>query len=283
MKVSTRLNILVTQGRGTRNFTATISSKTKGPNPRTAVLTNNEFIDPLPLMRSKAKRLAEKFRAHKGSNLIFCGAGLSTSCGIPDYRSTYKTFLPTGPGKYETDTHRAHWSQSHKQIDFLETHQAFPSLSHLIIKSLQANNYISGIVSQNVDGLFTHLNLPTASLIDLHGNILYETCTNPHCSSLYLRDFSTILPSDRDPHPNQPRLHYASRDCKHCSFPLRDTIIYFNEVLNPNLLKAASDLFNRSEFCLVLGSSLTVSPAGKFVNKFFSKGEVCIAGLQKTL
>jgi hypothetical protein len=55
MKVSIILNNLVTQGRGTRNFTAKKSTKTKGPNPRTSVMTDNEYIDSLPLMRSKAK------------------------------------------------------------------------------------------------------------------------------------------------------------------------------------------------------------------------------------
>jgi NAD-dependent SIR2 family protein deacetylase len=222
MKVSTILYNSLSRRSCTRNFNSAKSTKTKGPNLRTSVLTDNEFIDSLPLIRAKAKKLADKFTAHKGSNLIFCGAGLSTSCGIPDYRSTYKTFLPTGPGKYESDALRAQWGSLHKKIDFLETDQAFPSLGHLIIKSLQSHGYISGIVSQNVDGLFTHSGLPQESVIDLHGNILYELCTNPHCNSVYLRDFSTINPSDRD-NPHLPRQHYASRDCKNCASPLRDT------------------------------------------------------------
>ena len=222
MKVSTILNNSLSKRSCTRNFNSAKSTKTKGPNLRTSVLTANEFIDSLPLIRSKARQLADKFTANKGSNLIFCGAGLSTSCGIPDYRSTYKTFLPTGPGKYESDTLRAQWGSSHKKIEFLEADQAFPSLGHLILKSLQANGYISGIVSQNVDGLFTHSGLPQESVIDLHGNILYELCTNTQCNSVYLRDFSTILPSDRD--TQKPiRAHYASRDCKNCGSKLRDT------------------------------------------------------------
>jgi len=31
------------------------------------------------------------------------GAGISTSSGIPDYRSSHETILPTGPGKWHME------------------------------------------------------------------------------------------------------------------------------------------------------------------------------------
>jgi len=44
-------------------------------------------------------------RLLKKSKYAVCltGAGLSTSSGIPDYRSGVNTVLPTGPGKWELE------------------------------------------------------------------------------------------------------------------------------------------------------------------------------------
>jgi len=34
--------------------------------------------------------------------ITFTGAGISTACGIADFRSGFNTVLPTGPGGWET-------------------------------------------------------------------------------------------------------------------------------------------------------------------------------------
>ena len=59
-----------------------------------------EFFDSPEILEEKTTLLAEWIRESQ-SLTTFTGAGLSTACGIPDYRSGYGTVLPTGPGCWE--------------------------------------------------------------------------------------------------------------------------------------------------------------------------------------
>ena len=56
-----------------------------------------EHFDPPEVLEEKVTRLAEMIRGSKHF-IAFTGAGISTSAGIPDYRSGAGTVLPTGPG-----------------------------------------------------------------------------------------------------------------------------------------------------------------------------------------
>lgn len=46
--------------------------------------------------------------------IMFTGAGISTSTGIPDYRSGYNTVLPTGPGCWETAAKKEEYEKMKK-------------------------------------------------------------------------------------------------------------------------------------------------------------------------
>ena len=59
-----------------------------------------EYFDSAQVLDEKTTMLAEWVRECQFLT-TFTGAGLSTACGIPDYRSGYGTVLPTGPGCWE--------------------------------------------------------------------------------------------------------------------------------------------------------------------------------------
>ena len=60
-----------------------------------------EYFDSPEELDNKVTMLAEMILS-SAHFTAFTGAGISTSTGIPDYRSGYNTVLETGPGCWET-------------------------------------------------------------------------------------------------------------------------------------------------------------------------------------
>ena len=70
----------------------------------TAIKTEEEkkeYFDSKQELEEKVNLLAEMIVCAKRT-VFFTGAGISTACGIPDYRSGFNTVLKTGPGCWET-------------------------------------------------------------------------------------------------------------------------------------------------------------------------------------
>lgn len=60
-----------------------------------------EYFDEPAVLDEKITMLAEMILTSEHF-VAFTGAGISTACGIPDYRSGFNTVLETGPGCWET-------------------------------------------------------------------------------------------------------------------------------------------------------------------------------------
>ena len=67
-----------------------------------------EYVDSADVLDAKVTELAQMIRQSQNM-LCFTGAGISTSTGIPDYRSGYNTILETGPGCWEKAAMREKW------------------------------------------------------------------------------------------------------------------------------------------------------------------------------
>ena len=60
-----------------------------------------EYFDEPDVLDQKVTMLA-KMILTANHFVTFTGAGISTACGIPDYRSGFDTVLETGPGAWES-------------------------------------------------------------------------------------------------------------------------------------------------------------------------------------
>jgi NAD-dependent SIR2 family protein deacetylase len=98
--------------------------------------------------------------------IAFTGAGISTSTGIPDFRSGKDTVLPTGPGAWE----KAALKLNTKAKLSVPTVKAKPSVTHMSLVTLQQYGVLKYLVSQNTDGLHLRSGFPSDFISELHGN-----------------------------------------------------------------------------------------------------------------
>ncbi|KAI9014119.1 DHS-like NAD/FAD-binding domain-containing protein [Hyaloraphidium curvatum] len=193
--------------------------------------------------------------------VVFTGAGISTSSGIPDFRGPQGVWtreamgLPPPPMK-----------------DFKTIK---PTLTHMALAKLVEEKIVKGIVSQNVDGLHLRSGVPATALAEMHGNYSIERC--PTCGEEYYR--SAEAHSFKFDGKNRE----TGRVCLKCGDKLRDTIVNFNESLPRNALRFASAHTFAADLYLCLGSSLSVYPAASFPESHMNRGKrAVIVNLQRT-
>lgn len=211
----------------------------------------------------QAKELADLIKNSKHC-IFFTGAGISTSCGIPDFRG------PTGVW-----TLRA--KKEERKTPTTSTIKAIASPTHMSIKQLIDKGLVKHLISQNTDGLHRRSGVNPLNLSELHGNSQIETCGK--CKKEYLRDFRVRKSGIK------ALEHETDRKCsvKDCGGQLYDSIINFGESLPKKCLEKAFYESSKADLIVCLGSSLTVSPANECpVDVHDNGGKVVICNLQIT-
>ena len=250
-----------------------------------------EYFDSPAVLDEKVTLLAEMILT-SNHFVAFTGAGISTSCGIPDYRSGYNTVLETGPGCWETAANKLKFENEQRRAAAMGAAQpnapankttlrksiqkAYPSLTHMAMVELMQKHHLKYIVSQNVDGLHRKSGIPAANIAELHGNTNVEVCEK--CGREYMRDHRART-------AQKVHEHRTGRKCEStgCDGQLKDTIINFNENLDSTVLRNGQQNCASADLCLAMGSSLRVSPANAMpVSTAQNGGNLVICNLQKT-
>lgn len=243
-----------------------------------------EFFDAPDILDQKVDLLCEWIKKSKHF-VAFTGAGISTSCGIPDFRSGLNTVLDTGAGVWtmraaiSSDPTSDEVKKNLQKKNTKSTLKAIPSLTHMSLVELERQKLLKYLISQNTDGLHRRSGFPTNKLSELHGNSNLERCAS--CSKEYLRDFRVRT-------ANGVHEHQTGRKCGVCGGVLQDTIINFGESLPQMPLLQAEVNAEEADLCLAMGSSLTVTPAADFPKavglkgKKHKKARLVIVNLQAT-
>jgi NAD-dependent SIR2 family protein deacetylase len=108
---------------------------------------------------------------------VLSGAGLSTESGIPDYRGPSGAARPATPMTFQAFTgsasaRRRYWARSH--LGWRVIARAEPNAGHRSVAQLQDAGLLTGVVTQNVDGL--HTAAGARDVVELHGNLDRVVC-----------------------------------------------------------------------------------------------------------
>ncbi|XP_073010834.1 NAD-dependent protein deacetylase SRT1 [Typha latifolia] len=219
----------------------------------------SEIFDAPSVLQEKIEELA--LLIQKSKHLVaFTGAGISTSCGIPDFR---------GP--------KGVWTLQHEGKGVPEAslpfHRAMPSLTHMALVELERAGILKFVISQNVDSLHLRSGIPREKLAELHGNSFRELC--PSCGIEYIRDFEIETIGMKE----------TSRRCsdEKCGARLKDTVLDWEDALPPKEMNLAEKYCRTADVVLCLGTSLQITPACNLPLKTIKNGgKIVIVNLQPT-
>lgn len=229
-----------------------------------------EIVEDDSAMTQKVSKLSKIVRSSKRI-VIFTGAGISTSCGIPDFRGPNGVWTKELKG----DTREPSIQEQENTFD-----TATPSFTHYAIACLLHAGVFTHVVSQNVDGLHLRSGVPEDKLSELHGNIFKERCEK--CGSEYTRDKDV----------GGMGLNYTGGKCsiESCCGLLRDMAIDWDTELPSTIFSRAHHEIDSADLVICLGTSLRIRPAGNMplrvatpkVKRGGRVGQLCIVNLQKT-
>jgi len=232
----------------------------------------------------------------RGGNVaLLTGAGISTESGIPDYRGPSGQARRTGqPMTYQAFTgsvaaRQRYWARSH--LGWRHVTEAAPNAGHRAVAALERAGAVSGIITQNVDGL--HQAAGASAVTELHGSLHKVVCL-----SCWQRSSREALDSRlRAVNPDwpvkvaegavtraEPAVHpdgdvaleetagFVVVDCLSCGGVLKPDVVFFGENVPRPRVDACFSLVAESSGLVVLGSSLTVHSGFRYVKRAASLG-----------
>ena len=116
----------------------------------------------------------------------FTGAGISTECGIPDFRSPGGLWSKNQPIQFDDflasqDMRNEAWRRRFAMEEHFA--QAKPGRGHRALASLYRAGRVPGLITQNIDNLHQASGIAADDIVELHGNTTYATCLD--CAKRY--------------------------------------------------------------------------------------------------
>lgn len=186
------------------------------------------------------------------NTVVLTGAGISTSSGIPDFRSSLGTYSKYPSDVFSVETFYKKPDLFYKAFNdkFRCIYQAKPNVAHHLLKKWEDAGFVHYTITQNVDGLDVVKNL-----IQYHGNV--------HKFSIVDEmgiQYDYLAEELMDANGN---IKYRQKFCEK-EYIVKPDMVLFGEM--PHETEKAITIASRADFFLVIGTSLSVYPFNALTN-----------------
>jgi len=174
------------------------------------------------------------------------GAGVSAESGIPTFRgkdglwNKYRPEELANPEAFARNPERV-WEWYAWRME--KVFSAEPNRAHIAFAELEKLGILKTLITQNVDDL--HERGGSKNVLHLHGSLRIVRCTK--CGT----EWKIKKPPKIPPLP----------ECSKCSSLLRPGVVWFGEMLPPDVLERAFHEAEMVDAIIVAGTSAVVQPA----------------------
>lgn len=206
--------------------------------------------------------VANAFKAGKFTKIVtMVGAGISTSAGIPDFRSPssglyhnlQKYNLPYPEAIFEIEYFRENPQAFFKLAKELYPGNFKPTPSHYFVKMLAEKGLLLRHYTQNIDTLERVAEINEDLLVEAHGTFYTNHCID--CSKEYSMEWV-----------KQEIFKDSVPTCVECNGIVKPDIVFFGENLPEKFYVLPHQDFKQCDLLIIMGTSLTVQPFASLID-----------------
>ena len=238
--------------------------------PKVNLLSNDEVFD------VKYNKFVKNIKDKKYSKILFMvGAGISTSAGIPDFRSSTGLFKQL-QDKYKLSSPEEFFYKTtflknpqyfYEFTKLFDLSQIKPTISHKFMNFFVSKNIVQYIFTQNIDGLEKKAKIPDDKLIFAHGNFYTGHCAKCN-KSIDIKVINEGI--------EKGQIYY----CPDCGGPCKPNVVFYGENI-PSRFYDKQEECDDVDLIIIMGTSLKVQPFASVPYMTNPQADIVVFNMEK--